>query len=375
MQEGERLVKRSIRAAVAAAFLVVTAMPAAAVEATPHGRLHLDYGAHDDDDGAPIEDGFLVRRARLGVDLKFDADWSFEVAYDFVDAYDDGFASGFKDVMLKFEGWKPADLFVGQFKVPFGLEALESSNNRGFVEPSLPTDAFTLSRRLGAGFASTHDRWTIAAMGFGDSIGGGDNGAGVAARFTATPIAAEGRLLHLGAAAVAEWPRGEVKLGAWPESRVADIKFVKTGGIDGVGRIDRFGIEAAWQSGPLLVQAEWMRAAIRRGAGEPTANLDGWYVAGSWILTGQQRAYRKGVFKGVPVGATGGAWELTARFSRVDLDGADIRGGEEDNFTLGLVYYVNPHLRFMVNGIKVRSLRRDKANDPNLLVMRMQLAF
>lgn len=366
--------KPSARIALAAAWLAV-ALSAAAVEVTPQARIDIDYGAHDDDAAAPIRDGFIVRRARLGVEAKLDADWSLEIDYDLVDAYDDGLAAGFNDVVAKYEGWKPADLIVGQFKVPFGLEALASSSNASFVEPSLPTDAFTLSRRLGAGFASTHDRWMFAAMGFGDSIGGGDNGAGVAARFTAAPIAAEGRLLHLGVAAVAEWPRGEVKLGAWPESRVADIKFVKTGGIDGVDRIDRFGVEAAWQSGPLLVQAEWMRAAIRRGGGEPTANLDGWYVAGSWILTGQRRAYRKGVFKGVPVGATGGAWELTARLSRVDLDGADIRGGEEDNLTLGLIYYVNPHLRFMANAIKVRSLRRDKANDPNLLVMRMQLAF
>jgi len=361
-----------LRAALTAAC-VSAVLPADAVEITPRGRVQLDYGAHDDDAAAPINDGFLVRRARLGADAKFDADWSFEIGYDFVDAYDGKFRDGFKDVVLKYEGWKPADLFVGQFKVPFGLESLVSSRYLAFVEPSLPVDAFTLSRRLGFGLAADRERWTLAVMAFGSSIADTDIGAGAAARFTTTPVAGGGQLLHLGVGAVVERPSGEVKFGSWPESRVADIKFVKTGKLGDVDRVDRLGLEAAWQRGPFLLRAEWMRAAIRRSDGDAT--LDGWYVAGSWILTGESRVYKKGAFRGVPISGSDGAWELTARFSRVDLDDADVQGGKEENVTLGLVYYVNPHLRLMANAIRVRSERRGEVNDPNLLVLRAQWAF
>ncbi|MCC7042152.1 MAG: hypothetical protein IT516_17750 [Burkholderiales bacterium] len=361
-------------AAVCVALTLPLTLPAAAVEFTPHGRVHLDYGAHDDD-VAPMHDGFLLRRARLGFDAKFDADWSAEIAYDFVDAHDDGFHAGFKDVVLRYEGWKAADLSVGQFKLPFGLEALMSSNNSSFAEPALPTNAFAPSRRLGIGAHATRPRHTLAAMAFGPSIDGDDTGLGVAARLTATPIAADGHRLHLGIAAVAEWPHDPVKFSAWPESRVPDVKFVKTASLDHVRRIDRIGLEAAWQSGPVLVQAEWMRAALDRNQGDADAVLTGGYVAASWIVTGEARTYRNGVFKSVPIGRPEGTVELTARFSRVDLDDGSVRGGTEDNLTVGLVYYANRHLRLIANAIKVNSARRGKTDDPNLLVIRMQLAF
>ncbi len=358
-----------------AAVCLALPLPAAtAVEFTPHGRVHLDYGAHDDD-VAPMHDGFLLRRARLGLDAKFDVDWSSEIAYDFVDAHDGGFYAGFKDVVLRYDGWQAAQLSVGQFKLPFGLEALASSNNASFVESSLPTDAFAPSRRLGIGAHAARPRHTLAAMGFGPSIDGDDTGVGVAARVTVTPIAADGQLLHLGIGVVAEWPHDSVKFSAWPESRVPDVKFVKTGSLEHVRRIDRLGLEAAWQSGPILVQAEWMRAAIDRNQGAADAVLTGGYVAGSWIVTGQARGYRHGAFKSVSIGRPGGTLELTARVSRVDLDGGSVHGGTEDNVTVGLVYYASRHLRLIANAIKVTSSRRGKADDPNLLVVRVQLAF
>ena len=132
---------------------------AGAFEIKLGGRLHLDYAAHRAD-VKPLDNGFLVRRAKLGVDGRLVDDWSFELSYDFADPYqvtDDGstkvgrFKDGFDDVALRYEGWKPADIDIGQFKVPFGLEELTSSNNIGFIERALPTAAFAPARRLGAG--------------------------------------------------------------------------------------------------------------------------------------------------------------------------------------------------------------------------------
>jgi len=345
-----------------------------ALELKPNGRLHLDYAAHHAD-AAPLSDRAIVRRARLGVDGKLGHDWSFEASYEFTDADGGIFRDGIDDLSVRYEGWPMAELVVGQFKVPFGMEALSSSNNLIFIERALPSDAFAPSDRLGAGMGHRRDRYTLTGMAFGSSISGNDRGRGLAARATFAPILEGSTVLHVGAAAAIERPRGDIRLRARPESRPSDIRFVNTGWLGDADRIDRLGLEAAWKSGPLLASAEWMRAMVRRDAGEPDLHFGGWSVAGSWVLTGESHEYKKGVFKGLPISRPGGAWELTARFSHVDLDDGKVQGGKERNITLGLNYHVNRHLRIMTNYIKVHSERRGKADDPRILLVRAQLTF
>ncbi|MCW8026838.1 OprO/OprP family phosphate-selective porin [Pseudomonas aeruginosa] len=380
----ERGMKKTLLLALPMACLAAVT-DAGAFEIKLGGRLHLDYAAHRAD-VKPLDNGFLVRRAKLGVDGRLVDDWSFELSYDFADPYqvtDDGstkvgrFKDGFDDVALRYEGWKPADIDIGQFKVPFGLEELTSSNNIGFIERALPTAAFAPARRLGAGLGRNRERYTLSAMGFGSSIDGGDQGRGAAARATFTPVdgGAGGTLLHLGLAAVVERPKGDVKFNARPESRVADVKLLNTGTLRDVERIERGGLEAAWRSGPLSLQAEWMRAALGRSHGSPDAHLRGWYVMGSWLLTGESRQYRNGRFRGVPLQRPGGAWELVARYSHLDLDDGRLRGGEESNLALGVNYYATKHLRIMLDYIDVRSERRGRRDDPEILALRTQLAF
>jgi len=369
---------------VAAALCLATVQQAAAIEINVGGRLHLDYAAHNDD-AEPLENHFLVRRAKLDIDGKFNEDWSFEVSYDLagvLDITEDGiykgdnkFRNGLDDIALQYEGWSFADLTLGQFKVPFGLEDLTSSNNISFIERSLPSDAFGPSRRLGVGVSRNRDHYTVAAMGFGKSFSDDDRGHGAAARVTYAPINTDSQVLHLGVAGVLEDPKGEVKFNARPESKASDIRFVDTGDLEDVDRIGRIGLEAAWKSGPFSVQAEWMHAAIDRDHGYANAGLHGWYIMGSWLITGESREYKNGRFKGVSASRPGGAWELTTRYSRVDLDDAGVRGGTEDNVTLGLNYYANKHLRIMANYIKVHSERRGETDSPDILLLRMQLAF
>lgn len=355
-----------LRSGLLAVCAVVAPPAAGAFELTPGARLHLDQAWHDADT-EPLDDDFLVRRAAVGVDGKFNDDWSFEAGYDFAD---DG---EFKDVYLQYEGWKAGAIAAGQFKVPFGLEELTSSNNTMFIERALPGDAFGMSRRLGIGFGKSGERYTFAAMGFDRTIDE-DAGRGAGARVTLTPIDADGSLLHLGAAVTTERPQGEVKFRARPESRPTDTRFVKTGGLDDVSRVNQLGLELAWQRGPFTAQAEWMGAKAERRA-NPDASFDGWYVAASWMLSGEQRRYKNGAFKGLDAGGSYGAWELTARYSHVDLDDGPVRGGRESNVTLGVNWYGGEHWRIMANVVKVRSDRRGVGDDPAILLVRTQLTF
>lgn len=343
------------------------AMEAAAFEVKPTGRLHLDYAVHDAD-ATPLDDNFLVRRARIGLEGKFNDAWSFEIVYDFAD---DGAAS---NVYLRYDGWKPSAFTFGQFKVPFGLEEQTSSNNITFIERALPGAAFAPSRRLGVGFDLVSNSYTLAAMGFGQSIDG-DEGRGAAVRATFTPLNQDDTVVHLGLAITTERPNGEIRFSARPESRPTDVRLVRTSNLDDVRRIDQLGLEAAWKTGPFSAQMEWMRSDVSRSAGRPDVDFHGWYIAGSWVLTGESRGYRDGVFRGVSPSKPGGAWELTARYSHLNLDDGAVLGGKESNFTLGLNWYANDYLRLMANYIKVSSDRRGEADDPNIFLVRAQIAF
>ena len=349
-----------------AAGLSAAPLLAAAVELTPNARLHVDHAWHEADTRS-LDDALIIRRAQFGLDGKVNEAWSFEVTYDFAKV------GAFKDVFLQYEGWKSAAIKLGQFKVPFGLEELTSSNNITFIERALPGDAFGLSRRAGIGFDRVGSRYTFSAMGFGDAIDG-DEGRGAGLRYTFTPVRTGDALVHLGVAVITERPQGEVKFNARPESRPSDTRFVNTGGLDDIRRVDRLGLEVAWQAGPLTAQAEWMRADATRRSG-PDASFDGWYVAGSWVLTGEVRRYRNGVFKAMPTGKPYGAWELALRYSEVELDDGQVRGGREDNFSLGLNWYAHERWRLMADYISVRSERRGIPDNPAIVLVRVQFTL
>ena len=63
------------------------------------------------------------------------------------------------------------------------------------------------------------------------------------------------------------------------------------------------------------------------------------------------------------------------RFSTLDLDDADIQGGEIDSTTLGLNWYISPRIRFMANYIQVDSDRRGVSDDPGIFQVRSRLVF
>ncbi|MFU8831157.1 MAG: OprO/OprP family phosphate-selective porin [Wenzhouxiangella sp.] len=359
--------------------LSMVAVNVSALEINPRGRVHVDYAVHDEDN-SELGDGFRARRARLGLSGKIDDDWAFQIEYDFAEN-----SSSANDVYLRYTGWSAGNLTIGHFKVPFGLEEITSSNNISLIERSLPTTTFAQSRRMGIGYSHGGDNWTVAVMGFGQGQGSGvrsttgDEGLGIGGRFTFNPIKTDSTLIHLGIAASTEQPEDsnldQVRFRTRPESRPTNVRLVDTGAINDVSRINQLGLEAAWQSGPFSVQGEYMRADVSRSGGFSDVDFSGWYVSGSWVLTGESRGYRGGVFRGVTPTKPGGAWELTARVSNVNLDDGVVEGGEQDNWTIGVNWYANSRVRFMANYINVSTDRRGVSDDPGIFLMRAQVAF
>lgn len=337
-----------------------------ATQVTPSGRLDLDY-ASPNSDTQPLHGNAIVRRAELNIDVEFNDDWTFKTGYDFTG---DG---KFKDVALTYKGWQAGDIAVGQFKVPFSLDNLTSSKYIMAIERALPVDAFAPSRHVGVGFNRDRKHYTFSVMGFGRSIDD-DKSNGVGARYTFAPIDFGSTLLHLGVSFVSEDPKGSVKFKAQPESKPTEVNFVNTGKLDDVSRINRLGLEMAYQTGPFTAQMEWMRTAISRHS-NPDATFDGWYVEGGWMLGGGSRSYKYGKFKSPALGKPYVTWELTARYSDIGLNDESLQGGHESNLTLGLNWYFNNHGRIMFNYIKVHSDRQGVADNPDILLMQTQFFF
>ena len=140
-----------------------------------------------------------------------------------------------------------------------------------------------------------------------------------------------------------------------PESYLAPY-LVDTGLIDG-DRAVVLGSEAAWQKGPLSLQGEFMVAGGDNSTGDDFL-FGGFYLTGSWVLTGEARGYKHkvGVFKGVNPRSpfsfrkrTWGAWESAVRFSHLDLSDGSIQGGEMDIISTGLTCHLSKRNRVMLD--------------------------
>jgi phosphate-selective porin OprO/OprP len=207
-----------------------------------------------------------------------------------------------------------------------------------------------------------------------------------AGRVTGLPVDREGEgtrdLVHLGLnASVALGAAHPIRYQARPESHlapyIADTRDIAA------DNAYLAGVEAAVVRGPFSLQGEFFHATVnpRRGG---MLNFGGFYLYGSWFLTGESRPYDRsaGVFSRLqPLrdlslrGGAPGAIELGVRYSHVDLTDGAVRGGIMDLVTLGLNWYWNPYLRMRFNYI-VGNVRSGSQNgNLNILQTRLELDF
>jgi phosphate-selective porin OprO/OprP len=150
---------------------------------------------------------------------------------------------------------------------------------------------------------------------------------------------------------------------------------------------DLLGAEVAWVAGPLTLQGEYTQASLDGDAGTTSdPDFAGYYLQASYFLTGESRPYKKaqGCFDGIKpkenaFGAGGGlgAWEVAARISSLDLDDDGTDGGELDDLTFGVNWYLNANTRFMIDYI-LASLDPTAGapdGDTSILAFRWQVNF
>jgi phosphate-selective porin OprO/OprP len=286
---------------------------------------------------------------------------------------------------------KPLGITLGHFKIPFSFEQLMADKDLSLMERSLPT-ALLKSRAPGAMLSWSGDHWSTAAMLFGEQLASNttnqqDEGGGASLRTTWAPWIEDGATLHFGVATQyvepTQKPGGAtLRYASRPESRMTSILLVDTGVMAGVEDATLYGLETAATLGSLTFNSEYIRALVARASSD--ARFTGWYAQAAWMLSGELRGYNvdNGIFKAIqplhPVGTGGsGAWELTARYSQLDLNDGAIIGGKETNATLGLGWYANPFVRISGNWVRVLDLDRGlyDSKDVDALQMRLQFAY
>jgi phosphate-selective porin OprO/OprP len=297
-------------------------------------------------------------------------------------------------------------LMVGHFGQPMSLEDKISSGDTTFMEKALPVLAFPPGSDMGvmAGNTALGERMTWAAGAFMitgsfSDIGDARNrmserlGTSLAGRLTYLPWYDHegGYLLHLGLSYNRQFidvrrSDSEIRFSARPETYLTDHRIVDTG-VFFAEAVEMFNPELAWVAGPLSFQSEYLRTFIHSGeTGNPV--FWGWYVQGSFFLTGEHRPYNRqyGTFDRVrpkkdfsPFKGHWGAWEMAVRYSILDLSDRGIQGGNGKDFTAGVNWYLYPTMRVMLN--YVQSVTQDRGNPPidrgrlNIYQMRVQLAF
>jgi phosphate-selective porin OprO/OprP len=370
-------------------------------------RVHLDVGGYSYHPNSAftspqnLDNGVNARRARIGVLGTFMGDWNYALIYDFGGS-SDGFPplsgapiSGIENAYLSYTGFKPLAIEGGYMDLLYTLDEATSSNDHMFMERASATNvAVNIAAgdfRSAFGVRGNDDRFWAGAYVTGPTSGtthifaptattvgspgtlgspGFSEQLGAVGRATYQVLQTSDYSLHIGGdVELLIKPPGTntLTLSDRPELRIDPTTLLTTGAIANISGAQVYSAEIAGGYGPLFFQGEYYWYNVDRSLGLPSLHFDGWYAQGSWTMTGESRKYNPtnasyaGIVPDHPFSweAGGwGAWEIAARYSRVDLDDrftrgiptsvtSGVAGGTQSIYTVGLNWYVNRNVRFM----------------------------
>jgi len=340
-------------------------------------------------------------RRRIGVEGRVTKYVEYEVGYGFDEADEE--SAEWRDVFVNVRPAVFAQVQGGKFKIPFGYERLTGPGNLDFVYRSRVSDALTPGRSIGImAHGRAFSRLLRYAVGAFEDDGDRppdlepvetlpgeeplQEGRTWAARATVSPL----RLTSLPGKYNNLEVGGAYTRGTIPEGRnhlQGDTVF---GGsffdrqYYTKGQRARFGLEASWAIGPASVAAEYIVSRDARegqGVGNegqldndlPEIEGRGWYVAGTWVVTGENR--EGGVNPKRPLLQGGfGAIEVTGRYERLRFASAGspteppsrspraatVAPNGDRAWTLGVNWYVNRWVKIRFN------LINETLDDPEL---------
>jgi len=323
---------------------------------------------------------FEPTRARLGIEGRFLKYFEYEIEREVRDT-----TYRWRDVYLNVNVLEEAQVQVGKFKIPFSLDQLTGAFNQDFANRSRIATFLAPGRDVGIMVHGTPLGRTL-----GYEVGmfrqDGENARGerdldrsgqqtFALRVTSQPLRRliDGPLREMTfgvATTVGDVPEGLNSLRArtvFPnvEANLFDRLYV-------LGRRVRVGLEGAWEPGPFSVKSEFIHVQDERrsqslsGDDLSHAISRGWYLSGTWLVTGEKKEGgvdpRREIFHRAI-----GAVELAARYEQIRFGSAEHPGDAFSNpraenilqnsdrvFTAGVNWYVNRWIKMQFNGIRER---------------------
>jgi phosphate-selective porin OprO/OprP len=338
--------------------------------------------------GTQIEAGEEFRRARLMMGGTIYSNVEFSAEYDFA-----GGTVVPRDVWLALKGLPFGMVQVGNFKDPTGTEELTSDLFIPFMERSSSNDAFAPDYKAGFQVSNTfmEDRGSYqVAMTRNSAANGNSTGNSRSGDYNFTGRVAgqpwlcaddkdHPQYLTVGVAGRIGSPQGDtVQFRARPELHLTPF-FVDTGSFK-ADHADLLEADAGFVTGPFWLFGDFFNQWVSpQHASDVTFN--GWQVAAGFFLTGESKPYKasNSTYDRIKPkhnydGKGGmGAWEVAARYDQLDLNDKDTRGGKEENFTLGLSWYLNPNTRVMLDW--VHAMQKTVNVWINGIEMRFQIDF
>ena len=351
------------------------------------GTLHFD-GRHYQDDVTPeTADTWLLRRVRPIVEGTLGGIYDFRFTPDFAGGRTiilDAFATA------RVQPWLAVT--AGKFKVPVGLERLQSASDMRFVERALPTSLLP-NRDLGVAVGGDLlDGAINYSVGYYNGVtdGGSSDGIGdvdtdtagdYAARLFFTPFASSKnfalRGLGVGIAGTVNSVSGDAANPLLASYRTPGQQTffryrsnsTTSPGPYADGERLRWTPQAYYSMGRFGVLGEYavveqdISRATTAGLRSDTVESTAWQVAAHWFLTGEEQS-----FKGFKPGnvfslenGTWGAWELVARYHELEVGDEAFAGGADSfvdpegsarkarAFGVGLNWYLNENLKWVLN--------------------------
>jgi len=346
-----------------------------------------------------FNDGYVFRRTRFGIEGTIASDFNYKLLIEFGGSATE--STKINDAVIGYTGLAPFTFQLGAFAPPANMDDSTSAEDLPFLERSAASEmARSLAGadgRIGLGVKANGKRW-MSALTFTTRTA---NDAEVfdtqlAAVARAGFLAATGSdyNLHVGASGTYVFqfadqgsgtsPRYPMRLRERPEVRVDGTRLIDTGSID-AEHASIYGLEfgANWKN--FYIQGEHFWYDIeRRASALDDPDFAGYYLQGSWIFTGERRRYNpaSGAFQSpraaTPFSSDGGfgAFELAARYSRMDLNFREgiegtaaapgaVRGGDQEVITLGVNWFPNPNVKVMLDYLMIDVERFNPAGPGN----------
>ena len=344
-------------------------------------RVYLDGAAYFGDNtyqgkDNKIGNGVNIRRMRFALKTILWGHWGGEIDFDF--AYNE---VDIKDAFIRYigENWQ---LKAGNFKEPFSMEVTTTSRYLTFIERPMVTK-MDPSRHIGISYRRFGHKYFFEGGLFSSEIAndlmqdqnkkqGTSSGWSATGRAAWAAIKKENMVLHFGASASYRTPKipelgdpvNSFRFSTRAETSINRKKYIDTDFIEDSKSSFIYNLELAYAVNNFKIGGEYFSAKITRDAGkvpegEDKPELNGFFVYGAWVITNGDYYYNMAEAEFSQINFRNnrkGAFEVAARYTFIDAnsfkEGSDIpyiQGGSSEAYTLGLNYYVNYNVKFMLS--------------------------